>query len=78
MVGPLGRQIIRDLLAECGYDAAHLEEPSPRDGKRNRLLAHRRRALAASSDPELPQQMRDLYKRVADNAGAALAMDDAM
>jgi hypothetical protein len=29
-MGPIGRQIVRTLLAEFGYDAAHFMEPPPR------------------------------------------------
>jgi hypothetical protein len=29
-MGPIGRQLIRNLLAEFGYGVAHLMEPPPR------------------------------------------------
>jgi hypothetical protein len=29
MMGPIGRQIVRNLLAEFGYDAAHLDRSIP-------------------------------------------------
>jgi hypothetical protein len=30
MMGPIGCQLVRNLLAEFGYEVAHLEEKPPR------------------------------------------------
>ena len=44
---------------------------------RNKVQAQRSRALAALSVPDLPQQIRDLYKGVADKAEVSLELDAA-
>jgi hypothetical protein len=57
---------------------AHLVEEPPRASDRERLLVHRRRALAALSHPNLPQDLRESYQMAADSASAALGPDDAI
>jgi hypothetical protein len=55
--------------AHAGGSGAWLQE---------RLLKGREEARAALSHPDLPQPIRDLYKRAYDKADAALGLDDAL
>ena len=48
------------------------------NSKRETLLRGRERARAALAHPDLPQPIRDLYKRAYDKADAALGLQDAM
>lgn len=45
---------------------------------RKRLERQRARSLGALSDPDLPQDIRELYKKAADKAEAVLELDAAL